>query len=236
MKRNGDTVVVGLMLALILALAAPSRAHGQDSKDPYPTMAPLDRYLMERDAEITLARSAAPPSIAQDAGVMILGKHGYETAVEGKNGFVCMVERSWMSRFEDPEFWNPKIRSAICFNPPAVRSVLPHTLKKTELALAGRSKAQISEAISTAIDKKELPGVEPGVMCYMLSKQSYLNDRDVHWHPHLMLFVPLTDPESWGTNQPWSPLIGVKLEPDRLTLFLLPVGSWSDGTPAPLPQ
>lgn len=121
-------------------------------------------------------------------------------------------------------------------NPPAVRSVLPRTIKKTDLVLVGRSKAQISEAISTAIDKKELPRVESGAMCYMFSKQSYLNDRDGHWHPHLMFFVPLTDPESWGANQPGSPLIGVKFETDRLTLFLLPVGAWSDATPAPLPQ
>jgi len=68
----------------------------QDAKTPYPSMAPLDQYLIaDRDAEIALARSAAPGSISRDAEVMVLGRHGYETVVKGKNGFVCMVWRSW---------------------------------------------------------------------------------------------------------------------------------------------
>jgi hypothetical protein len=49
-------------------------------------MAPVDQYLMERNAEILLARSAAPDSISSDATVLILGRQGYETAVEGRNG------------------------------------------------------------------------------------------------------------------------------------------------------
>jgi hypothetical protein len=58
-------------------------------------MAPLDQYLMERNAEMELAKSAAPESISRDAEVMVLGRHGYETVGKGKNSFVCMVERSW---------------------------------------------------------------------------------------------------------------------------------------------
>jgi hypothetical protein len=42
---------------------------------------------------------------------------------------------------DDPEFWNPKLRAPICLNPPAARTYLPITAKKTELILAGRSKA-----------------------------------------------------------------------------------------------
>jgi len=81
-------------------------------------MAPLDQYVMERNAEMTLARSAAPESISRDAEVMVLGRHGYETAAKGKSGFVCMVQRSWTAGIDDPDFWNPKLRAAICFNPP----------------------------------------------------------------------------------------------------------------------
>jgi hypothetical protein len=40
-------------------------------------------------------------------------------------------------------FWNPKIRGPVCFNPPAARSILPMTYKRTEMVLAGQSKAQI---------------------------------------------------------------------------------------------
>jgi hypothetical protein len=194
-------------------------------------MAPLDQYLMERKAEITLARSAAPESISQDAEVIVLGRHGYETVVKGKNGFVCVVQRSWMAGIDDPDFWNPKLRASICLNPPAVRSYLPQIIRKTELILAGRSKAQMFEDIQAALDRKELPAQESGAMGYMLSKQGYLIDRDGLWHPHLMLFLPLTDPPTWGANLPGSPVIAFKDDPGRLTVFLVPVRRWSDGTP-----
>src|SRR5579872_1263377 len=113
-------------LALVVMLSASWQAHAQDAKASYPNMAPLDQYLMtDRNAEITLARSAAPESISRDAKVLVLGKQGYETAVEGNNGWVCVVERGWMAPFDNREFWNPKIRGPVCFNPPAARSILP---------------------------------------------------------------------------------------------------------------
>jgi hypothetical protein len=66
-------------------------AVSQDAQTPYPGMAPLDQYLIEdRSSEIALARSAAPESISRDAEVMVLGCHGYETAIKGTNGVVCI--------------------------------------------------------------------------------------------------------------------------------------------------
>jgi hypothetical protein len=222
--------IAPIAFALLVMLGALSRAQAQDVKTPYPNMAPVGQYLMERNAEIALARSAAPESISMDAEIMVLGNHGYENAVKGKNGFVCMVQRSWTAPIDDPDFWNPKLRALICFNSAAARSYLPLIIKKTELVLAGRSKAQMFEAMRAAFDKKELPTIESGAMCYMLSKQGYLNDRDGHWHPHLMFFVPLTDPAAWGADATGSPILGAKVAEDRLTVFLVPVGNWSDGT------
>src|SRR5580658_5689405 len=162
------------VLAIVLGAAWPEQA--QDSKPPYPNMAPVEQYLMaNRNAEIALARSAAPESISSDAEVLVLGGHGYETAVKRKNGFVCMVERSWTAGIDDPDFWNPKLRGPICFNPAAVRSYLPQTIRKTKAILAGRSKAQMFQDIQAALDKKKLPPPESGAMCYMMSKQGYLN-------------------------------------------------------------
>jgi hypothetical protein len=218
---------------LLLILTVASQA--QNTKTLYPNMAPLDQYLMERSAEIALARSAAPPSISQGAEVMVFGKQGYEIAVGGKNGFVCMVQRSWTAPSDDPDFWNPKLRAPICFNSPGAKSYLTLILKKTDLVLAGRSKAQMFAAISAAIDKKELPGMEPGAMCYMMSRQQYLGDANGRWHPHLMFFVPPTDPAAWGADVPGSPVISAKDDPDRLTIFMVPVRKWSDGT-ADLPD
>jgi hypothetical protein len=221
-----------LSFALLFMAFSAWLGPAQTVKTPYPGMAPLDQYLMERGAEITLARSAAPASISQDAEVMVLGRHGYETAVKGKNGFVCMVERSWTSGIDDPGFWNPKQRGPICFNPAAVRSYMPQTIMKTESILAGRSKTQMSEDIKAALDKKKLPPMESGAMCYMMSKQGYLNDAVGHWHPHLMFFLPPTDAAVWGADLPGSPVLSTKDAQGRLTIFMVPVGQWSDGTPA----
>jgi len=233
LRKILSTIALG-SFALVVMLGVAGQGRAQDAKAPYPSMAPLDQYVMERNAEMALARSAAPESISRDAEVMVLGRHGYETAAKGKNGFVCMVQRSWTAGIDDPDFWNPKLRAAICFNPPAARTYLPNTIKRTELVLAGRSKAQMFEGIKVAFDKKELPALESGAMCFMMSKQSYLSDRDPHWHPHLMFFVPLMDPAAWGTGLPGSPVIlGVEDTPDRMTVFWIPVAKWSDGTAAP---
>jgi hypothetical protein len=218
---------------VVVVVAAGWQAQAQDAKTPYPKMAPVDQYMMERSAEIAMALSAAPPSISGDAEVMVMGRHGYEVAVKGKNGFVCMVERGWTANADDPVFWNPKIRGPICFNPQAARSIVPITIKKTELALSGRTKEQMVAEIKAAFAKKELPALGSGAMCYMLSKQGHLNDQAGNWHPHLMFFVPNTDPEAWGAGLAGSPVVvGVKDTLDGFTLFMIPVSEWSDGTSA----
>jgi hypothetical protein len=230
-ETNGWRVFV---MAVVLSAALPARA--QDAAAAYRSMAPIEQYLIgDRNAEIALARSAAPVSISGDATVMVLGRHGYTTAVEGKNGFVCVVERGWMSPFDAAEFWNPKMRGPICFNPQAARSILPLTLKRTDLVLDGGSKAQVMEGIKAALKAKQLTALEPGAMSYMMSKQGYLGDAIGHWHSHLMFYVPLMKPANWGADLPGSPvLLNPQFggAPEPLTEFMVPVSKWSDGTPA----
>jgi hypothetical protein len=235
MDRNTFGTSVMRSVALVLLLPAVSQTKAQEPKTLYPAMAPLAQYLIpDRNEEVKLARSAAPDSISGDAEVLVLGKHGYETAVQGKNGFVCLVERSWTAGINDPDFWNPKLRGPICLNAPAVRSYLPRTIKKTELVIAGRSRTQMFEVIAAAIDKKELPAPEPGAMSYMLSKQGYLGDQAAGpWLPHLMFFTPKTDSMAWGADLPGSPIITFQNPEERLTVFLVPIRRWSDGTAAP---
>jgi len=229
-------VVMSLTFALALGVIGITQSQAQGPKTLYPSMAPLDQYLMaDRDAEVALARSAAPEAISRDAKVLVLGRHGYETAVEGNNGFVCVVERGWMSPANAPEFWNPKIRGPICFNPPAARSVLPATYKRTEMVLAGRTETEIIEGNKAAFEKRELPPLEPGGMSYMMSKQAYLTDRDDHNLAHLMFYTPALDGKDWGADLPKSP---VMLNPQfkgvqPIDVFVIPVGTWSDGTSAP---
>lgn len=234
-----------LTIAFVMAISIPhgmQRAAAQT--DPYQKMAPVDQYLMEKTAEIQLARSAAPDSISRDATVLVLGPQGYETAVEGKNGFVCWVGRSWMGAFDWPEFWNPKIRAADCMNPQAAHSIVPVVLLRSRMVMAGRSKAEIVSALKTAYEKKQLPDLESGAMDYMMSKSAYLTDQGQHNGPHLMWFTTLADGKDWGAYAAGSPVISAPYwffssnDPSQtkglppVLVFLVGVADWSDGTPA----
>lgn len=234
MKRTIVRMIARRSFAFVVVVGVPLQAQSQNTTAPYPSMAPLDQYLIaDRNAEIAMAQSAAPASVSRDAEVLVLGRHGYETAVKGKNGFVCVVQRSWIAPIDDPGFWNPKGRAPICLNPPAVRSFLPLIINKTDLVLAGRSKAQMFEGVRAAFEAKQLPAAEPGAMGYMMSGQAYLSDHDPRWHPHLMFFLPPTGAGTWGANLPGSPILAFKGNEDRVTVVLIPVATWSDGTIAP---
>ena len=233
-------------------LAMPGTAHhvmAQEATTPYPKMAPVEQYLMDRDAEISLARSAAPDAISHDASVLVLTRQGYKTAVEGKNGWVCWVGRGWMAMFDHPEFWSPAVRAADCLNPAAARSILPYAYKRTELLLAGHSKQEVIAALKAAIDNKELPPLEKGTVqgtvSYMMSRAAYLTDHGDHNVPHLMFFQTDKNDTAWGANLTNSPVLSVnywylsaeaypqlKAFPP-LSVFLVVVDKWSDGTPAP---
>jgi hypothetical protein len=199
-------------------------------------MAPLDRYLIaDRDAEIALAKSAAPAVISSDAEVLVMAKDGYRTAIEGKNGFTCLVERAWMNSFDNPEFWNPRMRGPICYNPSATRSILPYTIFRTKLAVTGISKTKMLENIKAALASNQLPIPEPGAMSYMMSKDGYLGDDVQHWHPHLMFHVPTVNAAGWGADLDGSPVLmddRFPTGPEPETVFMVTVAHWSDGTAA----
>jgi hypothetical protein len=220
------------VVALGCLLGVSGFAAAQEAKIPsYPRMAPLEQYRMaSRSDEVALARSAAPPAISNDAEVMVLGDHGYETAVNGKNGFVCLVERSWLASFDDPVFWNPGIRGPDCLNPAAVSTVLPVYMERTQWVLSGVSKTEMKARAGASMVARQAPA--QGAMGYMMSKEGHLSDLDGHWHPHLMFFEPHTAVSAWGANLPGSPLFGHEGGPHEATVLYVPLGKWSDGTPA----
>lgn len=231
--RINRPIALAFLLLVVLS-GETSHARAQAPKAAYPAMAPLGQYLMPDEmSEIALARSAAPASISDGAEVMVLDRTGYRTAVKGKNGFLCLVERSWGATTDHPEFWNPKVRGAICFNPTSARSFAPIYLMKTKLVLAGKSKTEIVQATALALEKRELPALEPGAMCYMMSKHQYLSDQGMSWHPHLMFFVPRDTAKSWGADLPGSPVLSTDDPEERVSILMVPVGTWSDGTSAP---
>jgi hypothetical protein len=230
MRKMKAHAIASKGFALVVVLGTACQARAQDAATTYTTMAPVEQYLMaDRGAEIALARSAAPESIARDAAVMVLGRRGFETAVNGTNGFVCVVGRGWTSA-ADPDYWNPKVRVPMCVNAPAARSYLVRLTQETEWGLEGHTQAQMTESIRAALARKELPAMEAGAMCTMMGKQGYGGDVSPHWPPHLMFFFSDTDPAMWGANLAGSPIIAVKDPVEHLTQFVIPVPRWSDGT------
>src|ERR1700685_903754 len=230
-----NTIASGtFVLVLVIALSPLCPARARDSGPSYERMAPIEQYLMtDRNTEIAFARTAAPESISRDAEVLVLGRHGYETAVKGKNGWLSVVERSWMPPFDDPEFLTPDQRVPLCLNPPAARTHLPLTFKTTELALAGLSKTQMFDGINAAFEKKDLPLPEPGSMCYMMSKQQYFGRKYGNADSHLMFWFPETDDIFWGAGLPGSPVYVHQYSPQPITEFIISVFKWSDGTAVP---
>jgi hypothetical protein len=221
-----NCVMGGGMVALLCGCSVA--AFGQAAATAYPKMAPIEQYRMTKDAEVALARSAAPSSISADADVMVLGARGYESVSKGTNGFLCVVLRSWTAPPDDANFWNPKLRGPICFNAAAARTYWPIMEKRTELVLAGASKDEMVAGVQASFDKKELLPIEAGSMSYMMSRDQYLGDAGKQWHPHLMFFVPETTDGAWGAFDN-SPSLASQDPVNHMTVFLLPLTTWSDG-------
>lgn len=235
-RRYARTIAVGVM-ALSSLCGQSGAARAQAANPRYPTAAPIEQYRLKRPAEeIALARSAAPPSISSAAEVLVLGDNGYETAVKGTNGFVCFVERSWAAGFDDPEFWNPKLRGPNCFNATAVRTELPQLLKRTEWVLSGVTRQEIIERTRSAFANQTFKSPEPGALTYMLSKSGYLSDAAAGpWLPHMMFFIRPGQTPAWGACAEGSPIICHDGGELQSSLLLIPVRAWSDGSPAPPP-
>jgi hypothetical protein len=209
-----------------ISLAAPVVEDGS-----YTAVSALGDYGVPAGAqEVALARSAVPASIAAGAEVLTLGRTGYETAVRGHNGFVCLVERSWAAGLNEKDFWNPQLRAPICMNPAAARSVLPPLLERTRWVLAGASRQEMMERTRRAVAAHTYTMPEPGAMAYMLSNVSTMDDAGGHWHPHLMFFVPHIDPATWGGNLEGSGVFAAQGDPEPVTTLFMPVPKWSDGT------
>jgi len=230
---------MGVLASTVLgALISSGPVSSQTPQTPYPVMAPHEQYLpSSQAAEIALARSAGPAMVSDKAEILVLGAHGYETAVKGSNGFVCFVQRSWGKDFDQPEFWNPKIRTPQCWNAAAASSVLPEHLKRTQWVLAGVSKEEMQARTKAALAAHEIGSPAPGSMAYMMSKEQYINDQqpgsEPRWYPHVMFFVPATEASSWGANGRGGPIFSTTSTVEPITTFFVVAPRWSDGSLGP---
>jgi hypothetical protein len=205
-----------------------------DAQQKNPDLAPF--MIADPVAEVALARTAAPRNITDSATVLVLKRTGFVEAHHGSNGFTCAVLRGFDGGTTDPNFWNSKIRSPVCLNPAASRTVLPGLMKRAEWIMAGVDTTQINARTKQAYAAHEFALPAAGAMAYMLSHQQNLGGDDPHWMPHLMFYYDRSMPASaWGAGDGKSPIIDATgAAPSPIMVLLIPVPQWSDGTPAAL--
>lgn len=195
------------IVPLLIGIAAAAAAQAPAAR-AYP---PIADYLMPRDAEIAMARTAAPAVIAERASVKVLTRAGYEVASQGDNGAVCLVMRGFTAPTYTPAplrdlVYDPSVHAPICFAAPAARAVLPYYELRTRLALAGKTPDQIAEAVQVAYVKGELPRRDGATFAYMFSAHQHLGPGIGAWRPHMMVFVPYADAITVGATPFGEPL------------------------------
>jgi hypothetical protein len=212
-------------LALILMPLLASVAFAGDSSK-YP---PFGAYMMEKEAEVALARSAAPEKVSGAATIKVLTSSGYEVVAEGDNGFVCMVMRGWSAPTYTPiQFrdlvYDAGVKAPICFDPQASRTVMPYYELRTKLGMEGKTPDQIAEGLQAAYVKGELPKRDTVSFAYMWSADMNLASGVGHWHPHMMIFSPYYENRMLGNHEFGSPLPQVSDDAGTpFTVVVIPV-------------
>ncbi|MGA9852831.1 MAG: hypothetical protein WBR15_07870 [Gammaproteobacteria bacterium] len=229
-KKTQRLMVLGFLMQVVLT-GAIWQTGALAENAPHPAMAPVADYMMNQAAEIALARSAAPASVSDKAEILVLAARGYKTAVKGTNGFVCYVGRSWENDLNNADLWGPKDRSPECDNAAAARSVLPYYLQRTQWALSGVSRAEMIQRTKAEIAAGKITAPQAGAICFMLSKNGYLNaSAGGPWHPHVMFYAHPGPGSDWGADLPGSPVLSHRSYLMPYTIYFVPVRKWSDGT------
>ena len=199
-----------LIACLVLANFGAGAGWAEDSKYP-----PLSEYMMAREAEVALAKSAAPEKVSAHATVKILTTSGYKVAAQGDNGFVCIVMRGWAAAIstaaaERDVAYDAKVRAPHCFDPIASRTVLPLQELQAKLGLEGKGPDQIAKEVQAAYAKGKLPKMEKVAFAYMFSADQDLGLGLGAWHPHMMVYTPYYENSMLGGNEPDSrlPIVG----------------------------
>ncbi|MEZ4415501.1 MAG: hypothetical protein R3E10_07075 [Gemmatimonadota bacterium] len=153
------------------------------------------RSFLEREHEILLARSAAPPSVSAGADVYVFTADGYVLAARGGSGAACLVSRSWPDSLE-PE----------CFDPEGTRTIMPMEMTRTELLHAGVAPEEAERRIADGIADGTFRLPQRMAVVYMMSEGQRLIADDGtpagKWRPHLMIYSPWLTNEDAGHSTP----------------------------------
>jgi hypothetical protein len=187
---------------VLVSLLASTAAGAQTPKYP-----PLSEFMMPQEAEIALARSAAPDNVSSRATIKIFTTSGFKVAVEGDNGFVCIVLRGWAAPTYGPAQFRDYVyvadlRAPICFDPVSARTMMPYYELRHKLGMEGKGPDEIARGIEAAYTKGELQRTDSASLAYMFSADMYLGPHLGHGliYPHLMLFLPYYDNAMLGAT------------------------------------
>lgn len=176
--RLGWGAAACLVAALAIARSVEAQAPG------YPRLT--------EEEELRLAMSAGPLTMSRHADVYRMTDRGFVRAIEGTNGWACIVVRS------------ARIRSQLaphCLNPYAVESVLPAFLREGELQARGMDPDSIDGALKRAWSSGELKLPEGPAYAYMLSEGQRLGANGSKFRPHFMLYMPYVTNEDIGGDR-----------------------------------
>lgn len=225
--RTWILLVAGPVTAILLP---SSRASAQERT----TVGAVEDYLMDEAYEVALARSAAPAVVSDDATVLVFGADGYREARAGTNGFTCLVERSWSSPFgPHGDFYNPRLRAPICFNPVAARANLREYLRRTALALEGKTWREVQEGVARDIASGALRPPDGLGMSYMMSDGQLLGTRTGRFQPHVMFYAPYTDGTQIGADSQNPHAMIFEYEGGPYSAIIVPVDEWIPAPAAP---
>lgn len=154
---------------------------------------------LDREEELRLAMSAGPVKVSQAADVYVFGERGFERAIEGTNGWACLVVRIT----GDPRQYAPH-----CLNPAAERTVLPSMLVQAEMQAAGKSADEIAAERTRMWSSGLLPIPDGPAYAFMLSKGQRIGPNAGNFQPHFMLYTPYGTAESAGVD-PNAPQFGI---------------------------
>ncbi len=210
--RNKLMIVARVVVLTLHAASAHEAAAQAPTSQPIP--------LMDRQREMTLALSACPASIAEQAGVYVLAASGYVKARDSRNGFTAIVQHS-VPGAQEPQ----------CMDAEGTRTILPRILKVAELRAQGKSTEEIRRFVAEAFAKGVFQPPQRIGIDYMLSTENVVpDDKGViaPFPPHVMFYAPFltnADIGSQGQAAGGPAFVAAQGTPYALIIVPVPAGA-----------
>ena len=135
------------------------------------------------EREIALARSAAPPAVADSAEVWVLRDGRYEKVVNGTNGYGCIVQRGMGGQSLIPR----------CDDPSGVGALFPVYQLLEKMRHEGRTYGEFRRALANGYSSGTLHAPKHGGFSYMYSGDAFFmtnTGQKIDFTPHVMVYWP----------------------------------------------